>query len=52
LFTGKGVYGFLTACKGQAASGFAKNLHTSVKGSIFCKNLDTPKPYTIVALKQ
>jgi hypothetical protein len=26
LFTGKGVYGFLTACKGQAASGFAKTL--------------------------
>jgi hypothetical protein len=27
-FEGKGAYGFLTACKGQAASGFSKNLHT------------------------
>jgi len=25
---GKGVYGFFTGSKGQAASGFAKNLHT------------------------
>ena len=52
-FEGKGVYGFLTKCKGQAASGFTKNLPLFPFGErIFCKNLDTSKTYTGKALKK
>jgi hypothetical protein len=50
LFTGKGVYGFLTGCQGQALRVLQKI--STPAGSIFRKNLDSLKPYTIVALKQ
>jgi hypothetical protein len=42
---GKGAYGFLTKCKGQAASGFAKNLPLSLRASVFfAKTLTLLKP--------
>ena len=47
--SGKGVYGFFTGCKGQALRVFQKI--STPSGSIFCKNLDSPKPYTIIALE-
>jgi hypothetical protein len=50
LFTGKGVYGRLTGSQGQALRVFKKI--STPAGSIFLKNLDSPTPYTIVALKQ
>jgi hypothetical protein len=53
LFTGKGVYGFLTDRQGQALRVLQKiSTPAQAPGSIFCKNLDSLKPYTIVALKQ
>ncbi|MDR2683940.1 MAG: hypothetical protein LBB53_00990 [Prevotellaceae bacterium] len=43
---GKGVYGFLTVCKGQAASGFEKNLHTcaALRVVFFSKTLTDLNP--------
>jgi hypothetical protein len=53
LFTGKGVYGFLTGSQGQALRVLQKiSTPAQASGSIFRKNLDSPKPYTLVALKQ
>jgi hypothetical protein len=53
LFTGKGVYGFLTGRQGQALRVLQKiSTPSQATGSIFCKNPDSPKPYTIIALKQ
>jgi hypothetical protein len=58
LSYGKGVYGFLTGCKGQALRVIKKNLPLSRRQFIFLRlrasvffliNLDSPKPYTIVA---
>jgi len=56
--SGKGVYGFLTDSQGQASC-FANNLPLSrplflffgAGERIFCKNLDSPKPYILVALE-
>jgi hypothetical protein len=53
LFLCKGVYGFLTGCKGQALRVLKKiSTPAQAPGSIFLKNPDSLKPCTIVALKQ
>jgi hypothetical protein len=53
LFKGKGAYGFLTGSKVQALWVLQKiSTPPQAPGSIFCKKLDRPKPYTIIALKQ
>jgi len=50
--SGKGVYGLLTVGKGQAFQVLQKiSTPTQALGSIFRKNLDLPKPYTVVALE-
>jgi hypothetical protein len=43
-FKGKGIYGFLTGSKGRALRVLQKI--STPAGSIFHKNLDSPKPYT------
>jgi hypothetical protein len=53
LFKGKGAYGFLTGCQVQALRVLQKiSTPAQAPGSIFRKKPDSPKPYTVIALKQ